>query len=147
MLISTLSNYSHSLSLFKHLLEFLSLKTDISPHRWDIMSEKDKAVLQRKGQICLGATRESKIPIHNGSVCVCLTSPSSALTTSYRRLSQNPGYYSRMPKMKTKERANEGHIYISSAQSTFTGRRRKTEIILDCLKMYGVCRTKDSSCM
>lgn len=81
------------------------------------MSEQDKALLQRKGQICLGATCEAKIPIHNGSVRVCLTSPLTALTTSYRRLSQDPSCCSRMPKMRAKERASKVH-YISTAPST-----------------------------
>lgn len=89
------------------------------------MSEKDKALLQRKGQICLGATCESKIPIHNGSVCVCLTSPLTTLTASYRRLFQNPSCCSRMHKMRAKERASEGRIYISTADSAF--RERETD--------------------
>lgn len=51
--------------------------------------------------------------------------------------------------MRANARASEGRIYISIAQSTFRerGSEGKTEIIFECLKMYGVCRTKDGGCM
>lgn len=51
--------------------------------------------------------------------------------------------------MRANARASEGRIYISIAQSTFRerGSEGKTEIIFECLKMYGVCRTKDGDCM
>lgn len=38
-----------------------------------------------------------------------------------------------MPKTRAKEKAKEGHIYISSGQE----RREKTKFIFDCLKMNG----------
>lgn len=61
---------------------------------------------QRKGQICLGATSA----IHNGSVqCVCLTSPSTGLPTGGCLI-----ILADIPKMRTNERASEGHIYFCS---------------------------------
>lgn len=54
--------------------------------------------------------------------------------TSYRSLSQKHcSGCNGMPKMRAKEKAKEGHIYISSGQE----RREKTKFIFDCLKMNG----------
>lgn len=66
----------------------------------------------------------------------CMAANLSAIpaTTSYRSLSRKhcSGCIG-MPKMRAKEKAMEGHIYISSVQE----RWEKTKFIFDCWKMNG----------
>lgn len=94
------------------LFDFLSLTTDPSHHRWDKMSKKTKLPLKNTVRYAL-EQRESEI----------LTSPLTTLTTSYG----TPGTGSWIPKMRAKDRAIEGHIYISTARPMFResrGRQR-----------------------
>lgn len=99
------------------LFDFLSLKTDPSHHRWDKMSKKTKLLLKDTVRYAL-ERRESKI----------LTSPLTTLTTSCG----TPGTGSWIPKTRAKDRAIEGHIYISTAGPMFResrGRQRSYRLL------------------